>query len=57
MLSQIQKLEDLLILWPFNKSVLDTKLPLALNAELNHLIEYEKQTQKLHYWPEDTETF
>ena len=43
MLSQVQKLEDLLILRPFKKFVLDMRLSVALQTEFKRL---EKCAQK-----------
>jgi len=51
MLSRVQRLEDLLILRPFKESVLDTRLPPALRAELERLDECAKETAKLDSWP------
>ena len=51
MLSRVQRLEDLLILRPFKESVLDTRLPPALRAELERLDECAEETAKLDSWP------
>jgi hypothetical protein len=44
MLSQVQKLEDLLILRLFNESVLDARLSLALKAEYKRQDECAERT-------------
>ena len=53
MLSRVQKLEDLLILRPFNESVLDTRLTPALKAEFKRQDECAERTLQLKMWPDE----
>ncbi|RHZ79103.1 hypothetical protein Glove_151g7 [Diversispora epigaea] len=51
MLSRVQRLEDLLILWPFKETILNIRLPPSLRAELTHLDECAQKTALLKEWP------
>jgi hypothetical protein len=51
MLSRVQNLNDLLILRPYNESVLNMKISPGLQAELNRLKKCAQDTEELQRWP------
>src|SRR5262249_14422236 len=53
MLSRVQRLSDLLVLRPFNESLLDMKIPAALHEELKRLEVCAQKTAQLERWPEE----
>ncbi|CAG8602697.1 2590_t:CDS:2 [Cetraspora pellucida] len=53
MLSKICKLNDLLILHPFDESLLDIKIPPALDSEIKRLEKCAEHTKKLKIWPDE----
>jgi len=53
MLSRVQRLKDLLILRPYDESILDMKIPQALQAEFHRLAKCEQNTLRLEAWPSD----
>lgn len=53
MLSRVQRLEDLLILRPFKESLLDLRVPPALQVEFKRFDECAKRTSRLKRWPDD----
>jgi len=53
MLSRVQRLSDLLILRPFNESLLDMKIPVALREELKRLEACARDTEQLESWPDE----
>ena len=52
MLSRAQRLSDLLILRPFNESLLEMKIPTALREELKRLEACTRDTELLERWPD-----
>ncbi|CAG8821226.1 9195_t:CDS:1, partial [Cetraspora pellucida] len=53
MLSRIRSLNDLLILRPFNESILNIKLPTAHSTEIKRLEKHAEQTKELERWPDE----
>ncbi|CAG8696211.1 1394_t:CDS:10 [Cetraspora pellucida] len=51
MLSHIQRLNDLLILQPFNESILNMQIPPTLHAEFERFDECTQRTAQLKKWP------
>ena len=51
MLSRAQRLEDLLILRPFNESILSMRIPQALQVEFRRFDECAENTNSLEMWP------